>query len=233
MKNIFAVGTGPGAAEYLTLQAVNAIKNADIIFAPDNKGKQMALDTVKEFINGKKIILLDFPMGFVSQEHYKNAAEMIIEKTEEEKSSVILTIGDPMIYSTFIYLLPYFKKSKINLKIIPGITSFTAAAAISKTPLAKKGEVLTVTDHLNPLITANSDSIALLKTYKQKETAIGEFEKNGLDYVYIKRASLEGETVLRSNDKQKILTDGNYISLMLARKTNKTEISESKKEEDN
>lgn len=54
MKNIFAVGTGPGAAEYLTLQAVNAIKNADIIFAPDNKGKQMALDTAKEFINGKK-----------------------------------------------------------------------------------------------------------------------------------------------------------------------------------
>ena len=53
MKNIFAVGTGPGSPEYLTLQAVKTLENADLIFAPNNKGKNMALDTVKDFIKNK------------------------------------------------------------------------------------------------------------------------------------------------------------------------------------
>ncbi len=217
MKNIFVVGTGPGASEYLTLQAVTVLKNAHLIFAPNNKGKQTALNTVSEFITKKRIILLDFPMGSVTKETYRNASETIITETENGTSSVFLTIGDPMLYSTFVYLLPYLKRPGINLKIIPGIPSYTAAAAVAQIPLTKKGECLTVTDHLNSSIVKNSDSIVLLKMFDTKNTAIGEFEKNNFRYVYVKRVSLKGETVLTAGD-ERIISDDDYMSLMLARK---------------
>ena len=109
MKNIFAVGTGPGSPEYLTLQAVKTLESADLIFAPNNNGKNIALDTVKDFIKSKEILFLDFPMGFVSEKDYKTQAAKILSNTKENSNTVILTIGDPMVYSTFIYMMPYFK----------------------------------------------------------------------------------------------------------------------------
>ena len=218
MKNIFAVGTGPGSPEYLTLQAVKALENANLIFAPNNKGKNMALDTVKDFIKNKEVLFLDFPMGFVSKEDYKIQAEKILKKTKENSNTVILTIGDPMIYSTFIYMMPYFKIPEINLQIISGIPSAVAAAGRAQIPLAEKGEVLTITDHLNEEILNSSSSIALLKTSKQKNFILKEFEKNGFDYVYIKRATMEHESILPKDKKEKILEDEDYISLIIARK---------------
>ncbi len=175
MKNIFAVGTGPGSPEYLTLQAVKALENANLIFAPNNKGKNMALDTVKDFIKNKEVLFLDFPMGFVSEEDYKIQAEKILKKTKENSNTVILTIGDPMIYSTFIYMMPYFKISEINLQIISGIPSAVAAAGRALIPLAEKDEVFTITDHLNEEVLNSSSSIALLKTSKQKNLILKEF----------------------------------------------------------
>ena len=218
MKNISAVGTGPGAPEYLTLQAVKTLENADLIFAPNNKGKNMALDTVKDFIKGKEVLFLDFPMGNVSKEDYKFEAEKIINSTNENSNSVILTIGDPMIYSTFIYMLPYFKMPGINLQIISGIPSAVAAAGRAQIPLVEKGEVFTITDHLNEEILNSSSSIALLKTFKQKNFIIKEFEKNGFDYAYIKRATIEHESILSKDEKEKILEDEDYMSLIIARK---------------
>ncbi|UTC64217.1 precorrin-2 C(20)-methyltransferase [Treponema sp. OMZ 788] len=218
MKNIFAVGTGPGATEYLTLQAVKALENADLIFAPNNKGKNMALDTVKNFIKNKEVLFLDFPMGFVSDEDYKIQAEKILEKTKENSNSVILTIGDPMIYSTFIYMMPYFKIPEVNLQIISGIPSSVAAAGRAQIPLAEKGEVLTITDHLSEEILNSSSSIALLKTFKQKKLILKEFEDNNFNYAYIKRATMQEEAVLQKDKKEKILEDEDYISLIIARK---------------
>lgn len=218
MKNIFAVGTGPGAPEYLTLQAVRTLENADLIFAPNNKGKNMALDTVRDFIKNKKIFFLDFPMGNVSDKDYKVQAEKIINETKENSNSVILTIGDPMIYSTFIYMMPYFKNPQINLQIVSGIPSAVAAAGRAKIPLVEKGEVFTITDNLNESVLNSSSSIALLKTFKQKNLILKEFEDNNFDYAYIKRASMDEESILTKNEKEKILEDEDYISLIIARK---------------
>ncbi len=218
MKNIFAVGTGPGSPEYLTLQAVKTLESADLIFAPNNNGKNIALDTVKDFIKSKEILFLDFPMGFVSKKDYKTQAAKILSNTKENSNTVILTIGDPMIYSTFIYMMPYFKIPEINLQIISGIPSAVAAAGKAQVPLAKKDEVLTITDHLAEEILNSSSSIALLKTSKQKNIILKNFEQKYFDYVYVKRATMNNEVILSRNEKEKILEDEDYISLIIARK---------------
>ena len=163
-------------------------------------------------------MFLDFPMGFVSEKDYKTQAAKILSNTKENSNTVILTIGDPMIYSTFIYMMPYFKIPEINLQIISGIPSAVAAAGKAQVPLAKKDEVLTITDHLTEEILNSSSSIALLKTSKQKNIILKNFEQKYFDYVYVKRATMNNEVILSRNEKEKILEDEDYISLIIARK---------------
>lgn len=217
MKKLFGVGTGPGDKEYLTLKAVKAMENADVIFAPNNNGKNMALDTAKDFIEEKKIVLIDFSMGKVKKKDYKKAAELIKKEIPDGKSGVFLTIGDPMVYSTFIYLMENIEELGVEVEIVPGITSFLAGAAKIKTPITVKGDrFLLVDDIVDEDVLAETDSICILKTTKNKEDAINLLKKNRFSYTYIKRCSLEGEKVLKN--KEEILEDKDYISFILGRR---------------
>lgn len=217
MKKLFGVGTGPGDKEHLTLKAVRVMKEADIIFAPNNRGKNMALDTAEDFIQGKKIVLIDFPMGQVKKEDYKKAAELIEREIPKGKSGVFLTIGDPMVYSTFIYIMENIEELGVEVGIVPGITSFLAGAAGIKTPITVKGDKFLLVDEiLDEKLLEESDSVCILKTTKNKEYIIDLLEKNGFSYTYAKRCSLEGEQVL--TEKEEILKDKDYISFIFGRR---------------
>lgn len=216
MRKIFGIGTGPGDPELLTLKAVKTMKESQVIFAPNNKGTNMALDTAKEFIKDKKIVLIDFPMGAVTREDYIKAARIIEEEIPKGGQGSFLTIGDPMIYSTFIYIMEELNKEIIEAQVVSGIPSFVAGAAIAKTPLTVKGDNFYLCDELDERLMEDADSLAILKTLKGKEDLLEALEKNGFQYKYIKKISLEDEGILE--DREDILEDKNYISLILARK---------------
>ena len=182
MKKLYAVGTGPGDRDQLTLKAVKAMKESSVIFAPNNKGKSAALDTAEDFIKDKEIVLLDFPMGKVTREHYKKAAQIILSKIPTGEKGAFLTIGDPMIYSTFIYIMEELDEDKIETEIINGIPSFLAASAEMKTPLTLKGDSFLLCDELDDEKARNYDSLAILKTLKNKEYILDTLEKNNFKY---------------------------------------------------
>lgn len=217
MKKLYGVGTGPGDAEHLTLKAVRVINQADVIFAPNNKGKNMALDTVQAFIQDKKVVLIDFPMGRVEKEDYNSAAKTIEEEISEDGSGVFLTIGDPMVYSTFIYIVEEIEKMGVEAEVVPGITSFTAGAAASKIPLTVKGDRFLLCDEVvDEDVLKYCDSICILKTLKDKEDILNILEKNNFSYSYIKRCTLPEELVL--TDREEILEDRDYISFIIGRR---------------
>lgn|SRR5690554_2157959 len=216
MKKLYGIGTGPGAADLLTLRAVNVIKDAKVIFAPNNKGKNMALDTVEEYIGDKKVVLIDFPMGSVEAEDYINAANIIYEEIPEGEYGAFLTIGDSMIYSTFIYIMDLLTDKDIEIEVVPGIPSFVAAAAASKVPLTVKGDKFLLIDEFDNSLLDKADSFALLKTLGAKEDTLDELERNDFSYKYVKRVSLENEEILEN--KEEIIQDRDYISLILGRR---------------
>lgn len=218
MKKLYGIGTGPGDPELLTLKAVKTIEKASVIFAPNNRGKNMAVDTAKEFIGDTKLIFIDFPMGKVTKEDYIKAAEIIYNEIPEGEHGAFLTIGDPMIYSTFIYIMEELESKEIKIEIIPGIPSFVAAASISKVPLTVKGDNFLLCDDFNEELLSRVNSIAILKTFKEKESILTTLEENSFSYKYIKRASLHGQEIL--TNKEQIVKDNNYISLIIARKNN-------------
>lgn len=217
MKKVYGIGTGPGAADLLTIRAVEKIKKADVIFAPNNRGKNMALDTAREYLGEKRVVYLDFPMGEVTDQDYKKAAETIYKETPEGGNAVFLTIGDPMVYSTFIYIAQNLVgENDMEIEVVPGIPSFIASAAEARIQLTEKSDNFILCDEPSQELLEVADSIAILKTFKNKKETIELLEKNNFSYKYIKRASLEEQLILE--EKEEILKERDYISLILARK---------------
>lgn len=216
MRKIYFTGTGPGDPELLTRKAVRVIGDADVIFVPANKGKNMALDTIREFVEDKNIEFLNFPMGKVNGDDYKKAADRISELVPENGTGVFVTIGDPMIYSTAVYIMDRIQKDNMEVEVVSGIPSFVAAAGNSLVPLVTKGEIFCLSDTFNEDNLEWADSLAILKTNGKKEEILESIEKKDFSYTYIRETTLPGEYITR--EKRAILEDKAYISMILARK---------------
>jgi precorrin-2/cobalt-factor-2 C20-methyltransferase len=149
---LFCVGCGPGDPELLTLRAVNLIKNADVIFAPTaREGKpSIALSIVEKYVSKTtKTASLVFPMikerGSL-KDYWKRNAEEIAAEVRSNKKVVYLTVGDPALYSTWIYIHRELKKNHkdIEVEIVPGIASMFAIAAKAGISLAEGEETVAI-----------------------------------------------------------------------------------------
>ena len=173
---LFCVGCGPGDPELLTIRALNLIKEADVIFVPTSKSDKpsIALSIVAKYINTTtKIINLVFPMikdkDSLKDYWEKNTSE-ISQMVRTGKKTLYLTVGDPSLYSTWIYIHRELKKNHkdIQIEIIPGITSIFAFAAESKISLVEGNEHLSIVPacyDLNKVknTVKSSDTIVFLK----------------------------------------------------------------------
>lgn len=140
---LYGVGIGPGDAELITIKAVRTIQKCSIIAIPKSgNGNCTALNiaeqAVPEIVNK---ILIELNMPMTRDKRYLNecrekAADEIIEYLNEGIDVAFLTLGDPTIYSTYIYIHKIVKKRGFEPLIISGVTSFCAVAA-------KLGESLT------------------------------------------------------------------------------------------
>lgn len=133
MKGIlYGVGVGPGDKKLLTILAVETLKNADMIVVPDTGGEKTALNIVSEYIEGKKLMYCSMPMtrdAASLQESHRNSAELICAQLDKGLNLAFITLGDPTIYSTYIYVHRLVIEKGYQARIINGIPSFCAAAA--------------------------------------------------------------------------------------------------------
>ncbi len=212
MKKIYAISTGPGDPELLTVKAARILSSVDVVFAPNNRGKNMALDSARAYIKDAKIIMLDYPMGAVDDDIYKLNMNIIEENIPGGGSGAFVNIGDNTIYSTSFRTFE-FKSSNIEIEFIPGIPSFLAGANELKLPLVKKSESFVLTDDLSE-DDLKYDSIAILKTYKNKKDIIDKLKD--FDIYYLSNISSDNQKIL--TDVDEILEEENYMSLIIARR---------------
>jgi precorrin-2/cobalt-factor-2 C20-methyltransferase len=218
MKKIYGIGIGPGDKELITLKGYRLIRECDYVFIPKSKGESLAGKIVGDYLEGKRIIELDFPMGDDNSERYKASAINICEILKEDEFGVFLTLGDPMTYSTYIYLMLEFKNIDIEVETIPGITSFNSAAARLSLPLTLREESFYLADgDVEEEILKKVNSVCILKIIKNKLRIIEKLETQGFEYVFVKRCSMENEEIIY--DKEEMLKDKDYMSLIYARRT--------------
>jgi precorrin-2/cobalt-factor-2 C20-methyltransferase len=217
---LYGVGVGPGDEELLTLKAVKILKNCEIIVAPSARegGTSIALETAKNFISDKQeVIVKHFPMGGEEQEEkiYK-AFEAIEEKLHQGKDVAFLTIGDPFVYSTYIYLLRYMKEKGYTTETVPGITSFCASASLASETIVIGDERVLIMPASQIHKIRDERFVVIMKLYKSEEKVLNILEEKGFTYVYVKRAYREGQLVLR--DREEILNNRDYMSLIIAQR---------------
>lgn len=230
MSGIFyGVGVGPGDPELLTLKAIKVIQAADVIIAPqtEKNPESVALSISRSYITaGTEILKMVFPM--VSQKKaltaaWQNNETQISNLLQQGKKVVFLTLGDPMLYSTYIYVYRLLKESGYPIDTIPGISSFSAIGSFLGCPLAEGDEVLsilpaTADDKTIDRVMAVSDSVVLLKVYKNYRKIVEKLENNGLlsQAVMASRYGLEGQQIV--HNLQEADEKVNYLSTILARK---------------
>ena len=151
LASLTIVGVGPGDPALLTISAVNAIKDAEVIVFPisSHDKKSFAAEIVKKYIKFKKKIPIIFPMGrreIDPVEIWSNAADIILKFLRSKESVVLLCLGDSSLFASSSNILKIIKNNypEIITKTIPGISSISAAAALRDFDLVKKGETLII-----------------------------------------------------------------------------------------
>ena len=185
----YGVGVGPGDKELITLKAVRIIKSVDCIFAPraDSKKSSLALDIVKDIASGKRVIEQIYPMvrdKTKLESAWKDAANEIKDEIESGNNVAYLTIGDPLTFSTYCYLLQQLSKILPSQKIhtIPGITSYNAAASLANFSLIEQDEKLAIipvsneVSELRPVL-KDFDTVVLMKVAKKLDEVIELLEE--------------------------------------------------------
>ena len=230
MATIYAVGVGPGDPELLTRKAERILRSADVILAPVSNLTEasVALGTIREFIDESRqeIIVHQFPMTSdrtLLIPAWQGAAELIAAHAEAGRSVAFITIGDPLFYSTFIYLLRILREQwpQIAIEIIPGISSINAAASEASLPLVEADEKLVVipaTAGIEQIKTAleTYETVVLLKVKPVFPAIIELLRATGRETstVFVERVG---------SPRQKVLTDfdeiaahsPDYLSLMI------------------
>lgn len=151
MTGIFiGVGVGPGDPELITVRGVKTLQEAEIIIAPQTKkeGPSTALNIVKAYLgSGVKVVKLVFPMvdnRDELNESWRLNTDQITAYLEEGKKVAFITLGDPMLYSTYIYVQRLIRDRGYRVITIPGITSFSLMAARLGKALAENDETLAI-----------------------------------------------------------------------------------------
>jgi precorrin-2/cobalt-factor-2 C20-methyltransferase len=235
---LFCVGCGPGDPELLTVRAVNLIKNAEVIFAPTaREGKpSIALSVVEQYIDRPtKTVSLVFPMVKDREslrDYWKRNTDEIAGAVRSGKKVVYLTVGDPALYSTWIYIHRELKKSHrdIEVEIVPGVASMFAIAARAKISLAEGDETVAVVpacyDMERVKKTANAcDTMIFLKDGRYFDSVIEMLAQAGFpdnaNIAIAQDVSEEGEileTKRLSELRGKKGPTEKYFSIMVAKK---------------
>ena len=194
MPGLIGIGVGPGDPDLLTVKAVKAIQNADIIMCPASKEDRpsIAYSVVSSLIDTSKnqeVVKLIFPMTQdkdVLEATWKKNAKIMAEKVLSGKNVVYLTVGDPYLYSTWIYMHKDLEEKypEMNISVIPGIVSmftFASKVGVSIAEGAEKVAIIPSCYDLSSVkeIAKNSETMVFLKDGRYFDKVIEVLKESG------------------------------------------------------
>lgn len=227
---LYGIGVGPGAPDLLTLRAVRALGEADTLVCPASRTENgsRAYDIVSAYLqDGVEILTQEFPMTSDIDEKnrkWKQNADEIRQCMDAGKTIAFITLGDAMLYSTYMYILPYMVDMTDAIETIPGVTSYSAVAAAAEVPLAAGEETLAIIpltyepDNLDAVFNMFDNVIVMKASHNPVELAAA-LERHGLQkkFVLVSACGTEDETMIKDINE---LKSGkiHYLSTMIIKK---------------
>ncbi len=230
------VGLGPGDPELVTVKGVRAIESAEVIFVPrsTDEADSVALRIAGPWLTGPQAVVpVTTPMtrdAEALRSAWAGIAAEIAGRLAEGGRGAYLLLGDPLLYGTFTYIAEILaaKYPFIAVEFVPGITSFAAGAARTRTPLTMTSDRLAIipasreTDItvLRRLL-ADFATLILMKAGPVFPQLMAALEELGLveQAVYVERIGLPEERIIQGGAlRQMERTRQPYLSLMIVRR---------------
>ncbi len=227
----YGIGVGPGDPELLTVKAARLISACKCIVVPKSRMKteSIALKIARTYISAEaEIIEQVYPMTVeedLLKEKWDAAAAEVIDLLRKPQDVCFLTLGDPLFYSTHIYLLRSLKALEPNLNTVtvPGIMAMGAASALTDFPLGEAKMPVTVVptaDDLDSVRKAveTGGSVVLMKVGKRLQAIIDLLEGLGVieEAVFVAKAGQDDQVV--EPDLRKLKgrdPEAGYLSIIL------------------
>jgi len=140
MAKIYVIGIGPGSMADMTPRAKKAIEDAGMVI-----GYSTYIDLVKEYFPGKQFI----NSGMTRE---VERCRLVLEKALEGYDVALISSGDSGIYGMAGVMLEVAQgfEDRVQIEVVPGITSASAAAALLGAPLMHDFSVISLSDLLTP-----------------------------------------------------------------------------------
>jgi len=221
MAVLYGVGVGPGDPELLTLKAVRIICECEVIIVPaKDKYSSVAFEILNQAvpdIRDKEIITVDMPMTKdenILLKAHNNAIDTVVSKLEDNNNVAFITLGDPTIYSTYMYIHTAIKSKGYDVQIINGIPSFLAAASTIDESLVLKDESL----HIIPATFGVDETLNLsgTKVFMKAGNRLKEIKNKFSDnkkVFFIEKCGMENEQIIEGIEN--IPDKAGYYSLMI------------------
>ncbi|MEG9551925.1 precorrin-2 C(20)-methyltransferase [Streptomyces baarnensis] len=209
---LYGVGLGPGDPNLMTLRAVQAIGDADVVaYHSARHGRSIARSIAAAHLRPDHIEealvypvtteTTDHPGGYrgALEEFYEKAAARLAAHLDAGLTVAVLAEGDPMFYGSYMHMHKRLA-DRYPTEVIPGVTSVSAAAARLGTPLVEGEEILTILPGTLPEeeLTARlaaTDTAVVMKLGRTFPAVRGAFEASGrlAEARYVERATMAGE----------------------------------------
>ncbi|PLP60313.1 precorrin-6A synthase (deacetylating) [Mesorhizobium loti] len=167
MRKVLVIGIGAGNPEHMTVQAINGLNRADVLFIPDKGAKKNELadlrrDICDRFVTNPKSrrVEFDVPVRAEPSTSYRSTVDdwheeiasiyerLLRDEIVEGGCGAFLIWGDPSLYDSALRILERVNRRgnvAFELEVIPGITAIQALAAGHKMALNRIGDPFLVT----------------------------------------------------------------------------------------
>ena len=220
----YGVGVGPGDPELMTQKAIRLIRENDVIAVPGQDAKvsvayRIAAAMVPELAQ-KELVPVPMPMTRDKERLRKahvEGARLIESYLNQGKNVVYLTLGDPSIYGSFSYLQRLLLADGYTVETVPGVPSFSAAAARLNLPLVEGDEPL----HVAPGAHDMGETLRLPGTcvLMKASGSLGEtkarLKSSGKEVFAVENCGMDTERLYRGVDQ--LPDSAGYLSLIVAK----------------
>lgn len=228
---LYGIGIGPGDPELITLKGARLISACRNLFVPKARtaSESVALAIARPLVGpDARIEELVFPMTADREElaeKWDAAAARIAEVLTAGDDACFLTLGDPLLYSTYIYLLRALRSRLPGLKAVtvPGITAFGAAAALAEFPVGEGREPVTIVPAADDLTDVRraltqGGTVVLMKIGKRLRELLDLLDRERLldGSVFVSHVGMEDQRI--ETDLRRLKAEGpeaGYLSIIL------------------
>lgn len=224
------VSLGPGDPDLITIKALKALQQADIIYYPATTNKTgKILSRAQDILSyheipTTKLSSFNLPMSknrSAAIESYQKVADEIEKNYNENRKVAIVAEGDAGFYSSIHYVYDYLESRQVQVKHIAGIPAFIACGALAGMHIVKQEEQLIVipgTASENELSEyLQSGKTVVIMKVSQCNGDIKSLIDNCPQYTYhyFENAGLTGKEYYTTNTEDIINREIPYFSLMI------------------